>query len=201
MRNTRKNQESETVLKPSALRFVLTNTPRHTAYSLSGPPTLTHRSAQPCNLVEGDALIAVCAHALAFITPKRETRQLAHLREWTAQENPCYADANTPNPLLLPVTICTCNDELIEAAIFLRGEPSRYVPAGTSPTLADLFQRQLQRFDVNWILLSADNEELAALRPLGSIACVPSPWMLQMNEESQRDYAASQAALLAQLSE
>lgn len=167
----------------------IATTPSLFAYSLHVPlPELAHRHAQPCDLGSNDRLIAAVVRALSMITTARRTRLLNaypvysdYLAALSALPADCKANLEPP---LLPLTIRTDSAPLIEAALYLRDETAK-IDDETNP-----LKKQLQRFDVRWMLLPPGAEELKALARWAEIECRAGV-CVSRGEETRRDAARS----------
>jgi hypothetical protein len=123
---------------------------------------------------QNDALVEGTIKGLESITPSRLTKYQKSRR---AHEAAIAAAAAQAQGIALlrweltpaPISIMTNCEELIEAGLYLRTLRSVDVEEGAAEGLA----YQLGRFDVSWILLPHDSEELIALQRWATQSCVP----------------------------
>ena len=149
--------------RPESLTISITSTENLSVYSLTSfKMELTHRSAAPCEFGKDFALIAAATRALSTLGNGQVDKLLNH---WPQAAHPLLVGQD--GKPLLPVTIRTNNDVLIEAAEFLRQE------APIDDFRSSSLRAQLRRFDIKWVLLPDDAAELKALTRWAELECRP----------------------------
>jgi hypothetical protein len=140
----------------SMITITLTTTVTYSAFALLVSGQEEFRQTQLLTAGRDNGLFQALIWSLRMVTDKRISALLAPRTRRPSSANAVI----TREQKLLPVNIRTSNADLVEAAVFLRGETEAplEVPA------ISMLRKELQRFDVHWELLEADASEIRALR-------------------------------------